>query len=59
MAELMSGNQSEPKITWDDIEIKDELPTTVVQGMPFQTACDVLDEYANRESIKLFTYNPS
>ena len=52
MAELMSGNQSEPKITWDDIEIEDELPTTVVQGMPFQTACDVLDEYANRESIK-------
>ena len=52
MAELMSGNQSEPKITWDDIEIRDELPTTVVQGMSFHTACDVLDEYANRESIK-------
>lgn len=52
MAEFMSGDQSEPTVTWGDIEIKEELPNTVVQGMPFQTACDVLEEYANRESVK-------
>lgn len=59
MAEFMSVDRSEPTVTWDDVEIKEELPTTVVPGMPFRTVCDVLDEYANRDSIKLFTYNPS
>lgn len=52
MAEFMSGDQSEPMVTWDEIEINEELPTTVTQGMPFRTVCDVLDEYVNRDSIK-------
>lgn len=52
MAEFMSVDQSEPTVTWDDVEITEELPTTVVPGMPFRTVCDVLDEYANRDSIK-------
>lgn len=52
MADFMSDDQADSMVTWDDIEIKAELPTTVVQGMPFRTACDVLDEYSNRDGIK-------
>lgn len=52
MAEFMSGDQSEPTVTWGEIEIKEELPNTVRPGMPFRTVCDVLDEYVNRDSIK-------
>ncbi|MFV5514004.1 hypothetical protein [Acinetobacter gerneri] len=52
VADFMSDDQADSAVTWDDIEIKAELPATVVQGMPFRTACDVLDEYSNRASIK-------
>lgn len=52
MAEFISSDQAESTVTWDDVEIKEELPTTVAQGMPFRTVCEVLDEYANRDSIR-------
>lgn len=49
-------SQDEPKpelvIAWTDIEMEDDLPTAVKFDTSFQTACDVLDEYVNRKSIK-------
>ncbi|RZG77455.1 hypothetical protein [Acinetobacter sp. WCHAc060025] len=50
------ASETEPKpervIAWADIEIEDDLPTAVKFDTSFQTACDVLDEYANRKSVK-------
>lgn len=52
------ASETEPKpepelvIAWADIEIEDDLPTTVKFDTSFQTVCDILDEYSNRKSIK-------
>lgn len=61
-----AASEDKPKtVTWEDIEIdddeprptaepvsKDKLPFAIVAGMPFQKACDILDGYTNRDSIK-------
>ena len=39
-------------VSWDDIELKDELPTAVTKDTPWQTVCDFWDEYSSRPSIQ-------
>lgn len=44
---------NDPKVvSWDDIELKDELPTVVTTDTPWQTVCDFWDEYSSRPSIQ-------